>query len=392
MATIANLDINLRANTLKYENKMKRAQKVTTDFSRVFKSVAGISTAVVVGINAAVQRFATLGDEIAKTSKQLQVTTGDFQSLVYAIERNGGSQATLETGIKRLSANFFDLERGLSTAKDSFAELNLTQQDLAGLDTADQFRLVVDRLGEIENRSVRAAVAQKVFGRAGLELLPLVDNLKETEDRFRSIGGEVGPQALENAEAIKDANQDLAVAFRRLGEGITNAFAPAILDAMEMLADSFIRVGQWMDTLQDKIIEFRFGYKIQRATAIAVEGSNEFDRAQLRSDRTSRFAEAQAATKNTSGNETAIKQQKELIQSLRATATNLAPLPQVLTKGSSAQIGFLNQLKQQEKQSEIKAREKKKIEVAEKQLKNLEDLLSEQKKQNQLLSGGDEIV
>lgn len=404
MATIENLDVNLRANTLKYDPRIKKSTSVTSKFGDTAKRAAGgptafgsalkvaggtatafvaTATAIALSVNSIVQSFANVGDEIAKTSQQLQVAESDYQSLTFAIQKNGGSQSTLQTAIRGLTRNYFDLERGLSTAKASFAELGLTQADLSKLNAADQFRLVVDRLGDITDRSKRAAVAQKVFGRSGLEILPLIDNLTAAEDRFRSLGLEVGPEAIRTSEELKDANLELGLSFRKLSETIVNTFGPKIVEITNFVANLIRQTADGIDELQRKIVEFRFGIKVPTLSKVGREGFREFQEAQRRQENVRPTGDTFLS--DVPKLEERARQQQAVVDALKTTASRLAPLPQALEKGSSAQIGFINNLKRQQQASEVRAREKKKIDLAEKTLEEIKNLVSLTEKEEERL-------
>ena len=118
MATIANLDVNLKAHTSNYNRKMKKAGQNTLGFSKNFKSAAAISGMVVgamasagLAVNRVIQDFAALADEIGKAAKRAQISTDDFQSLGYAMEQSGGSTKQLETAFKTVAAQLYELER-----------------------------------------------------------------------------------------------------------------------------------------------------------------------------------------------------------------------------------------------------------------------------------------
>jgi hypothetical protein len=69
-----------------------------------------------------------------------------------------------------------------------------------------------------------------------------------------------------------------------------------------------------------------------------------------------------------------IASQREVVRALREQNNRLAPLPQALQKGTTAQLSFVAQLQRDKQQAKIDAREKKKIDLQEKQLKELEEL------------------
>jgi len=405
MATIENLDVNLRANTLKYDPRIKKSTSVTSKFGDTAKRAAGgptafgsalkvaggtatafvaTATALALSVNSIVQSFANVGDEIAKTSQQLLLSQGEYQELVYAMERSGGSSATLFTAIKGLTRSYYDLQRGLATSKAAFGELGLSIKDLQGINVADQLKLVLERIQKITDGSKRAAVAQKLFGRAGLEVLPLLNgNLDIAVKRFRKLGFEVGPQAVKTSEDIKDANLDLGLSFRKLSETIVNTFGPKIVEITNFDADLIRQTADGIDELQRKIVEFRFGIKVPTLSKVGREGFREFQEAQRRQENVRPTGDTFLS--DVPKLEERARQQQAVVDALKTTANRLAPLPQALEKGSSAQIGFINNLKRQQQASEVRAREKKKIDLAEKTLEEIKNLVSLTEKEEERL-------
>lgn len=417
MTTIANLDVNLNAKTSKYSNKMKgagdstrrfskstkNANQSSLTFSRGLKVAGGAATAfvaaaaaVAAGVNRMVQSYAALNDEIAKNAKKLQINSQEYQSLVFAIEQSGGTSNDFKTAIRSVTRNVFDLERGLSTAEDSFGALNISMSDLEGLSTADQFRLVTSRLQAMKDDSRRAAVAQKLLGRSGLELLPLLGNIDSLEGKFKELGLGVNENALAISEDLVDANNELDKSWQVLGAQITESFGPGISDLTRNFAELVKQIAKGLKAAR------QFGNELKGIPGI-VEATGDFSEAEYQrflrkraKDKGLDFATGERQMRARSELprfDRLIQNQKSLVETLRDQNTRLAPIPKALQKGTQAQFSFLRNLERQREQARINAREEKKVTLAEKRLEELKKLRKlQEKEEDKLEEEGVEIV
>lgn len=397
MATIANLDVNLRAQTQKYENNMKRAGHSTRRFSDTTRgaargtqsfqsrlssfSTAGTATiAVIAGmalaVNKLVQGFAQAGDEIDKASQRTQIGAAEFQSLSFAFEQNGGSARELETSMRAVSSQYLELLKGTATATDLFGRLGVSVQDLKGLAPDEQFRLIAKQVGTIVDPLERAAVATKLFGRSGATILPLIKNLDETEQRFKDLGLTIDDGAIASAAKLTDLNNELSRSWRKLSAELSTTFMPAVQgltmlfrDLNRFLADS----AKGAEIFGKKLGFLKDIPKLQKAlitenNATGPQARSNIVRRRLKvNDPLAEGGVSFLIDKQ-------INSQKALIDALKEQSNRLAPLPQALQRGTSAQIGFVAQLQRQNQQAKIDAREKRKITIAEKQLKELEQI------------------
>jgi hypothetical protein len=407
MATIANLDVNLRAKTQKYETNMKNAGKSTRRFSDTTRDAAkgtesfqakltsfaakglivtGVIAGIGLGVNKLVQDFAKLGDSIGKAAARTQISTDDFQTLSFAFEQSGGSAANLETSIRSMSAQYLELQRGTSNSVDLFNRLGLTLSDLQGLDVADQFRLIARSISNVRDPLERAAIANRIFGRSGSTILPLIANLDQYEQRLRDIGGVISGSAIKDAEDLTDLNNELSRSWDKLTSQLSSMFVPAV----RLLTESFRELNSTLAgtlTAGDAVIESGFLRQIpvvgdflqgalegNRALSGVASGRGRGNGGVSAVDSIIGAIPSVGAPQTTAVIDRQIEAQKELIRALKDQSNRLAPLPQALQKGTSAQIGFVAQLQRQNQQAKIDAREKKKIDLAEKHLKELEKI------------------
>ena len=89
--------------------------------------------------------------------------------------------------------------------------------DLEGLSPERQFQVFANVLGNVEDASTMAALAQDVFGRAGTELLPLFQQGEEGMAALRQqavdLGAVMSGDAAKSAADFKDAQNELMTAL-----------------------------------------------------------------------------------------------------------------------------------------------------------------------------------
>jgi len=403
MATIANLDVNLRAKTQKYETNMKRAGQSTRRFSETTQkaamgtesfqaklasfakkglAVTAVITGLAFGINKLVGSFADTGDALAKSAGSAQISTKDFQSLAFAFEKSGSSADGVSSAFEAVGDRFVDLQDGSTTMIALFKRMGLSLADLSGLDTADRFRLIAKSINNIKDPLERVGVASKIFGGTGKDILNVAGNLGTLENEFNNLGLSIDEGALQRASALKDANLALQKSWEKLTSVLGSKFIPVIVDLTEKFAGFLVKVSNSIDKL-DIFIQKSLGLKSipQFAGAVGGVSDDEFQRFLSQRGGGSRIVRKRLKVNDPlsdSGSsfliDRQINAQKELIQALKQQSNKLAPLPQALQKGTSAQIGFVAQLQRQNQQAKIDAREKKKIDLAEKHLKELEKI------------------
>lgn len=216
--------------------------KAQDDASRKFKDLnktigavgTTIATAFAVGKGANMVRDTiNAADAIGKGAKRIQVTTDQYQKLAHASELAGASQFVVESAFKRMSAVIRDAERGLKDSQDTITDLGLTLEQLSGKNTYEQFNLIAEA---VNNSNDKLALAQKIFGRAGQQLLPFVENFKEAGKELENMGTMLDSKTIAAAERFNDS-------MTKLNTNITAAISSSgIIEWLDDVADRFVTV------------------------------------------------------------------------------------------------------------------------------------------------------
>lgn len=226
--------------------------------------MAGLGAAAVV---AGVKGFISFGDNLDKMAKRTGVSVEALSELKHAAELSGSSLATYEKGVGKLQRSLFDAERGLTTTTDALNEMNLSVEDFQGLSPEEQMNLMADGLSRIEDQSKRSALAQQLLGRAGRELLPMLQGgsagLEEMRQAARDAGLTMSTESAAGAARLLDALTTLWSSTKAIFISLGGAVAPLA----EMLVGPLQRAAAQTSHIFQAIGETVLQYKDVAAAA-----------------------------------------------------------------------------------------------------------------------------
>lgn len=226
---------------------------------RAFLPVAAAVAGVVAGFTALILKVSQTGDEFAKMARRTGVAAGDLSKFAFFAERSGTDIASLENGLRRLQRNMLDASRGLGEATRGFDALGIKVKDAQGnfRPTVEVLTDIAKGLAGVESEAERAGIAQELLGRAGTQLLPLLEamgiSLDEMTEKFKRFGAEVTPEAALASEAFRDSLTDLKLAFQGVGRTIGFEIIPALTPYVLKIADT---IAAHRDLIKTKVTDF----------------------------------------------------------------------------------------------------------------------------------------
>jgi hypothetical protein len=133
----------------------------------------------------------------------------------------------------------YNAQRGLSTATEALDRLGLSVDDLMAMQPEEQFATYADALAKIENPTMKAALAQELFGRSGSKLLPMLENgaagLEDYKNRAKELGLAVPTRAV---EAMNDRFDDARKAIGGLANRVLPKIAPHLATVAGHITDA----------------------------------------------------------------------------------------------------------------------------------------------------------
>ena len=254
--------VELFADDSKLVRGLKSAERKLKAFGTAVKGIgtklAAIGAAVAAPMIASVKSFASAGSAMLEMSRRTGISVERLSELKFAAEQTGVSVEELETGVRRMQKTIVAAAEGSGEAQRTLALLGLTIQNLDGLSPDQQFKLIADRLAEIEDPTVRAAMAMQIFGKSGTSLLPmLVDGaagIDALSEQARSLGLVM---STENAEAAHKFSQAMNILWRVIRSGVNaigSALAPTLSQLAQWITRHIVLAVQWIKQNKELVL------------------------------------------------------------------------------------------------------------------------------------------
>lgn len=206
--------------------------------------------AAVGGLLGASGLFASMGDRVAKASQRTGIGVERLSELAYAAEQSGADLETLEGGLRRMQKTIAEAAGASESARETLAKLGLSIQQLVGLSPDRQFMIIADRLAKIDDPAERAAAAMELFGRSGIQLLPMIADgtagIEALAHRARELGLVMTTEDAKAAVALGDIVADLWKIIKLGVFLIGSALAPILRDFAERALDVIRSITNWI--------------------------------------------------------------------------------------------------------------------------------------------------
>lgn len=252
-AVIGALRVNLGVDTAAFSDGLKKANAGITRFGKVMKvgllAAATAATGAIAGMSMAIKGTINTADEMSKAAKKIGVPIEELSRLRYAADLSGVSFEGLQNGVKRLSANMYDAGNGTGEATKAFADLGITVKNADGSlkSSSEVMAELADRFQAMPDGAEKTALAMRVFGKAGADMIPLLNgggealrSLMNEADKFGQVfTQEMGTQA----ENFNDNMSRLKGAFAAVAAQLAQAVLPYLEKFSAWLVDNAPAIG-----------------------------------------------------------------------------------------------------------------------------------------------------
>lgn len=282
MANISTLTVSLVADTAKFSSGLKKAKTSAEKFGKAagaaFKALA-VGTAVLGGALVALTiKSLALVDQQRKTARTLGTTQAVFAGLSLAAGIAGVSVESFSKALKRQAKSIVDANDGLQTQARAFERLGLNTKELIKLPVEEQFKKITTALGNVENATLKVAVASDIFGAKNADLINILELGEAGLQGFIDKAKELGVALEEDQTAAIEAANDSVLIFKTsltgLGNQLAARFAPLISAGAEALTGFVTQVTK----LVPKLFAFTrglFGIRVELSELVLVDIAEE---------------------------------------------------------------------------------------------------------------------
>jgi hypothetical protein len=210
-----------------------------------FKSIAGALglTLGVAGFVAMVKGAIDAADHLNDLSKKTGIAVETLGGIGFAAGQAGGDLESVTQAAGKLNKSLAEAAAGNELAGQAFKLLGINVKDALGNTKSADTALVelADKFAQFEDGPEKAALALRIFGKAGADIIPLLDDggaaLQENIEYFKRYSG----VTTETAQAADQFNDTLGK-INLISGAFANTLAADLLPALQFIADEFLKV------------------------------------------------------------------------------------------------------------------------------------------------------
>lgn len=237
---IANLIVKLSAQTVELQKGLQQAEsKIETFAKGVTKVLGGLTAAAALyKLQGAIMGVVDRAADLSRLSEKIGIPMQEFAKFAVAAQDIGISSETMGRGVKFLSRNMQEATQGGGEAKEIFNALNVTFENSPGFlkPTAEVILSLADTFSVMDDSATKTALAVKLFGRGGIEMIPFLNQGREAIEKMIASNVRMGA-AMDSDLGQKARKFKLTLnEIKDASDGLTIAFTAALLPTLQKLA------------------------------------------------------------------------------------------------------------------------------------------------------------
>lgn len=200
---------------------------------------------------------ADAADKIGKMSKATGASTEFLSGLAHAAELSGSSLGAVESAFPRLVRAASEAAAGTGRSAQAFDKLGISAKNADGSirNTEQLFMDAAQALSGMSNETEKAAIAQDIFGRSSLELMPLLNEGKGGIAAMIAEAKELGLTFDEDTAASAERFNDSLTRLKGAFTGVFQKVAMPLLEALAPILELVAKLLQPILSMLAKVIK-----------------------------------------------------------------------------------------------------------------------------------------
>jgi hypothetical protein len=191
----------------------------------------------------AVESVGEYGEAIQQASERTGESTDEIQKFAYAARTVGVGTGEANRSLIMLARRMAEAEQGSEQAKASFEAVGVSMEDIKNESMDEVLAKIATAFQSHADGANKAALAQQLLGRAGAEMIPLLnegsEGLEEMGKRADEVGAVINAQAIAAMDHLGEDLHQLGADTDAASMSFKAQFVPALDDAVKAI-DTFI--------------------------------------------------------------------------------------------------------------------------------------------------------
>ena len=196
-----------------------------------------------------------LGGKLNDLSSRTGETAGNLLVLQRAFENSGLGADKVGQSLNKLQKFMAEANAGGVEQTQTLDALGISMSDLAGKTPSEQMQVLAQKIASISDPAERARASMDIFGKAGGELLPLLNNFSGEIDTARGQLGSM-PSAMDRSAKAMDDLGDSMKAISSKSMEFAAGFIEKALPALNMFTNALsgVDAAGWGQALMKQVM------------------------------------------------------------------------------------------------------------------------------------------
>ena len=224
--------------------------KLGDESNRVKGMLAGLGVSLsVAGFAAMIKSAIDAADQLNKLSQKIGISVEALSTLRFAAQLSDVSLETLQKGIKGLSQNIAEANTGIGDGAQVFDALGISVRNADGSMKSTEAVLlqVADVFANLEDGAVKTALAVKLFGKSGMDMIPFLNQgaagITQLTVEAERLGLKLTTETARSAEAFNDNLTALKASSSSLGIALARDFLPELTNITNAMREAANEAG-----------------------------------------------------------------------------------------------------------------------------------------------------
>jgi len=272
-------DVQGENNIRRFGNSLQglqgQAKNAALSFNTFKTAIGGVAAAIagsviVGGLAAIVKKSIDAGDELFNLQAKTGIAANALIGIGNAAKLADVDMATLGKGITKLNVNLVKAAEGNEDLARKFQALGVNVKTAEGkIIPADQaLKKIADRFADMPDGAQKTAAAVALFGKAGADLIPLLNEGAASMDKFSY---KIGEDFAARSDLFNDTITEFGIKTQGFALELTDALLPALQSILEVFGDLFDTKQDWTALFDVIIGGFRAVAAVTYATIKLVD-------------------------------------------------------------------------------------------------------------------------
>jgi hypothetical protein len=260
---IPGIKVDIGADISGLEKGISGAQGKLSSFAAAAGRIAGslgklglaAAAAGFVAVATGVGKVINEADKMAKSAQKIGIMVEELGRLQYAADLSGVSFESLQTSVARLNRAMADVGAGKTNeAAQALDTLGVSVRNVDGTmrSSSEVISDVAEKFSEYEDGANKTAIAMAIFGRAGIEMIPMLnqgkDAIEASKNEAQAFGAVMSGSLTKASEQFNDNLSRLKTALYGIFVQIAERVVPWLAKLTDGIVD-WVKNAEIADTV-----------------------------------------------------------------------------------------------------------------------------------------------